>query len=462
MLTLAPNGDVLIGGSDGKVAFSTDGGSSFTATEKMVEDVSGAVIVVADPDYENNNIIYASNAGGTTKTVYRASATKTTTFSGRGPTLGTGHIIRGMVEANGLIYVLSSDGSASKLWRNMLSETTLATADTAALALWSGRSTSSGLTATPAALKVSDGPKFWAVTTTDLLSITDPIAVVGPQLNVPASAATIPVNPQTGRAYTITFSFDRYHNKYVTGLQLQIATDSAFTGVVTDLTNIAVDKDQISVTVGPNATYAAEYMPGYTYYWRVRTSETSPMYSPWSEVRSFTVESLGILPTAIQAPAPGAANVPVMPTFSWSATEGAIAYEFAIDPGWQLAGVDNALKTNTYVTDHPLEYDTSYTWKVRAVFNFKPADYGEWVSGVFTTMAEPAPVAKPYTCPQDGLTFATEAELAEHWAKFHGAPAPPAPAPPAVPDWALVTIIIIGAVLFIAVIVLIVRTRRVV
>ena len=235
------------------------------------------------------------------------------------------------------------------------------------------------------------------------------------------------------------------------------------------MTNVSVDKDTISVTIGPNAAYPAEYMPGYTYYWRVRNNDVSGDYmlSPWSEVRTFTVESLGKLPTTIQAPSPGATNIPAMTTFSWSATEGAIAYEFEIDPGWKLAGAANALKTNTYVPDHTLEYDTSYTWKVRAVFvhatKTVAGDWGEWVSGVFTTTAESGPVVKPYSCPSCGLSFNTEEELAEHWANFH-AVAPPAPVTPApaVPDWALVTIIIIGAVLFIAVIVLIVRTRRVV
>ena len=47
MITLAPNGDILVGGSDGKVAWSTDGGSTFTASQDMVGGVSGNVHVVA-------------------------------------------------------------------------------------------------------------------------------------------------------------------------------------------------------------------------------------------------------------------------------------------------------------------------------------------------------------------------------------------------------------------------------
>ena len=308
-ITLAPNGDILVGGSDGKVAFSTDGGSTFTATENLVGATSGNVRIVADADYADNNIIYASVTG---LSLYRATATKTTTFTGRGPTLDTGHEILGLAAAEGLIYVLSANSTAgSKLWRNMAD---LATADTASLALWSGRSTTNEYLATPQALKVSDGPKFWAVDTTndDLDSITDPIAIVGPTLKAPTEKIKIPVNPLTGRAYTITFAFERYPSKYVTGLQIQIATDDNFDGVVTDET-VTVSKDSTAVTIGPFATLAAEYMPGYTYWWKVRTAVDGPMLSPWSEVRSFTVEEIVIEPPieVIIPPAPPAPDITV-------------------------------------------------------------------------------------------------------------------------------------------------------
>jgi hypothetical protein len=472
MITLAPNGDILVGGSDGKVAWSTDGGSTFTASQDMVGGVSGNVHVVADPDYENNSTIYCANNAESPDQVRRAKTDKTTTFSGRGPTIDSTQDVTGMTEANGLIYVMTANITHSKLWRNMTSNTPLATADTAALALWSGRSAANQYLAAPKSIVVSDGPKFWAVDTVganDLDSFSDPLAVNAPTLNTPASGAAIPVNPETGRAYTITFGMDRYHNKYATGLQMQIATDSDFTGVVTDLDSITVDKDTISVTVGPNAAYPSEYMPGYTYYWRVRNNDASGDYmlSPWSEVRDFTVEELGILPTELQSPMPGATGTSLTPAFSWTSTVGAIAYEFEIAkdeaftvPGWKRAGSSGSLPNPAYVAEHELELSTTYFWRARPVFSFKPASYGDWATSTFTTMGEaPPPPPEKYTCAQCGLVFESQEALAEHFAKYH----PPAAAPPpAVPTWALIAIIAIGAVLFIALIVLIVRTRRVV
>jgi hypothetical protein len=443
MIALTPNGDILVGGSDGKIAFSTDGGSTFTATEKMVGDVSGDVRVVADADYDSNNIIYASNTG---VSLYRGKASKTTSFSGRGPTLDSNHEITGLAEVGGLIYVLSANTTDSKLWRNMGD---LATADTASLAHWSGLSTGNEYSATPQALKVSvsDGVNtFWAVDTvgaSDVDSATDPLATEGATLKAPASGDTIPVNPQTGRAYTITFAFDRYPSSKVTGLQIQVATDSSFNGIITDQ-DVTVSKDSTAITIGPFAEYPAEYMPGYTYYWRVRVNDVNGDYmlSPWSGIRSFEVEpATGVVPV-LTAPGSGANDVSRTPTFAWTPVEGATSYTFQIaldagftQPGWTTSGLTN----NAYVAENELEYSTNYYWKVTPYQGTTPM--GDAAVGVFTTMAQPT--APPTT------------------------PAPTTVTPPTVviptpiPTYLLWTIVGIGALLVIALIVLIVRTRRV-
>jgi len=100
-----------------------------------------------------------------------------------------------------------------------------------------------------------------------------------------------------------------------------------------------------------------------------------------------------------------------------------------------------------------------------------------WSGGVFLTVAEVIPEPEPepvWTCPQCGLDFATRAALAAHAATAHPPVEPPdiivepdveviVPLPaetPITPAWIYV-IIGVGAVLVIALIVLIVRTRRV-
>ena len=144
------------------------------------------------------------------------------------------------------------------------------------------------------------------------------------------------------------------------------------TGFVEKISTATVNSTSATAFLNVSAD---TFMPGETYYWRVRLNSTGPVYSPWSEVRSFTVGELPEAPAPVvitQAPAP-VISVPPAPEIVLEAPEIVI----------------------------------------------------------------PAPTPAP--------------EIV--------IPAAPAPAP-AVPSWAIYAIIIIGAVLVIALIVLIMRTRR--
>ena len=91
----------------------------------------------------------------------------------------------------------------------------------------------------------------------------------------------------------------------------------------------------------------------------------------------------------------------------------------------------NALKGTVFESEEKLDYDTTYYWKVQAI---SASSESEWPEGVFTT--ESAPPEKPTPAPTP----------------------PPAPEPET-PAYIWV-IIGIGAVLIVAMIILIVRTRR--
>jgi hypothetical protein len=192
----------------------------------------------------------------------------------------------------------------------------------------------------------------------------------------------------------------------------------------------------------------------------------APLITPWSETWEFT-----ILPTEpripmLQNPQPGAVDAPLSPNFQWAAVEDASSYTFQLAkdaaftiPGWTTKG----LTTNALMSEHELDPGTTYYWRVQAVLI--PAVKGgtagatsDWATGVFTTMTEAEPVAEKYACPQCGLVFDSQQELADHWAKYH-APVP-ADTKPVIPEYLLWVIIGVGAVLIIALIVLIVRTRR--
>jgi len=191
----------------------------------------------------------------------------------------------------------------------------------------------------------------------------------------------------------------------------------------------------------------------------------------------------------ISTPAVGAKDVSLRPVFGWAPVAGADAYYFQLadNPNFVLPIMDSSgdlgrLVVTYYAYVAGLDYSKSYYWRVKAVSGTVEAGNlaeGSWGGGVFSTVAEvipepePEPEAPIWTCPQCGLTFDTRAALAAHVASAHPPEEPPVitieqpdivvPLPaetPITPAW-IYAIIGVGAVLVIAVIVLIVRTRRV-
>jgi hypothetical protein len=241
-----------------------------------------------------------------------------------------------------------------------------------------------------------------------------------------------------------------------TSYQYQVADDAEFLSVMTSDFSTGQQKR------------VTEFIPGNTYYWRVRVAQATatgttpdatpmgaPLMSPWSDARMFTVTETtaavelsggaAVMMPAIRAPIAGASGVSTAPTFAWEAVTGADSYTFQIAkdaafkvPGWttsKLAGTG-------YTAEHELDYSTSYFWKVTAFKGAAP--HGEAATGVFTTMAKPVEAVTPeIVVPAPQVTIE-------------------APATPAIPTYILWIIVVVGAVLIIAVIVLIVRTRRVV
>jgi hypothetical protein len=185
---------------------------------------------------------------------------------------------------------------------------------------------------------------------------------------------------------------------------------------------------------------------GRSYYWRVRTEIGEPILSPWSEGWEFTTAMgaaqwnpfVGGVP---EAPYNGATNVPIRPTFAWNAADWATGYEFELSTGPAITADGyftdaligktgaNALTNTVWQSEQDLDRSTTYYWHVRAI---SKTTKSEWASAVFSTeAAPPAP--------------------------------PPPPPPPVVPEevtpFYIWVIIGVGALLVIAVIILIVRTR---
>jgi hypothetical protein len=197
-------------------------------------------------------------------------------------------------------------------------------------------------------------------------------------------------------------------------------------------------------------------MPGTTYYWRVRVASNSPMQSAWSPMQSFAVQQLQAIVPVLSSPSNGfSVTAGMAPAFSWNPIASATSYKFEVstDPAFAttIYSTTTASAGAAIPSSVKLVAGTNYFWRVKTL---TPAE-GDWsaVSNfsvaavvappVVTTQAPPTltvilpPVTTTSIVIPPATTQTTEVNPSYIWA-----------------------IIIIGAVLVIAVIVLIVRTRR--
>jgi len=168
-----------------------------------------------------------------------------------------------------------------------------------------------------------------------------------------------------------------------------------------------------------------------------------------------------VLATApdIIAPETGDDTVSLTPIFAWGAVAGADGYYFQladnanfVTPMVKLDGDLGRLVVTAYAYVGELPYSTAYYWRVQAVSGTVAAGNlleSAWSTGVFITMAEPAEELPPVVVQeQPPVIIEPIVEVIT-----------PA-ATEITPSWIYV-IIGVGAVLVIALLVLIVRTRRV-
>jgi hypothetical protein len=174
-----------------------------------------------------------------------------------------------------------------------------------------------------------------------------------------------------------------------------------------------------------------ELTPGTKYFWRVRVACDSPQVSKWSDYRSFDT---ALSATIFCSPECGAEDITLTPNFSWSAVTDATSYEIevSLSEDFDTLVASGTPTINAWDGIPELDYSTTYYWRVRAV---KDGVYSGWTYCLFSTIEEPAePVepVEPVEIVQEEIT----------------------------PTWIWV-IIGIGGALTIAVIILIVTTRRV-
>ncbi|MBL7126716.1 MAG: hypothetical protein ISS58_05875 [Dehalococcoidales bacterium] len=384
--------DMLIAGSDaGYVGYTADGNSSWSTVTVQLTHASATQVTasgLADGDF-----IYAAVAGandtvalverweiGTSTSWKDLGAATTTDLGGDGTADECGAFGIALVE--GVLYVAMENidtnaGSADSVVFSTLDPH--GSAPTWSMLV----SADETFVTTPSALRTSEGSTvLWALDTTGqkLFSYTDTMSAAGPALLAPAHGGEISMNPVSGTAYDVSFTWERASKADI--YQVDVSFDYDFAERFPRITTTSTTASTVAQIAGPSGTAGTNlinFMPETTYYWRVRASSTeadTTVYSPWSAARSFTVAELpeAQAPVIIQQPPAPVISVPPAPN----------------------------------ITLQPPE------------------------------IVLPAPPPAP---PEIVI------------------PAAPAPTPP-VPTWAIYAIIIIGAVLVIALIVLIMRTRR--
>jgi len=469
---------VIVGNNSGSVSYSADGANTWTKVPKAVGDAGN--VQVDATGVATNDYIFVVTDVGTPPKVWRwqigvsadwidltsnIPTTAGTTFKGYGIELTDKNIL----------YVMAYDttGNAISFLGHSLNPTSSGTVYWSGLPYGAAAPNTRKFNDLPQAFTVNKvgttGYQIWAIDTTastgGLYNFKDTVALVGPTLNSPAKGFQNPVNPITGRSVDVQFSWNN-PSDYVSNYELKVYTDAATNFQVGSTISVSSTSATASVLAGP-FTNGIEYAPGSTYYWKVRVNGVNSVtpatgnnwYSQYSEVRDFSIQPGVALVTKPLSPINGAANISALPSFSWEPISGTTEYTFVLSktPDLKNPVVNAKVAGTAYAVTTALDPGTTYFW---AVTPTAPVAGGQSSIANFTTA--PKATVAPTSAPPVTITVVP----APTFTIPAPAPAPtiiiptPAPPPAQIAPGYIWAIIIIGAVLVIAVIVLIVRTRR--
>ncbi len=420
--------DVLIGGVGGRVSRSTDGGTSFTPVGPAIGG-AGLTWVAFDAAFDTNSTILATEAAGNAYRWVLGTDVRWTPID-----LAPSGVSVGMAVADdGTLYQADPTVVTALVGGIRRSLNPLAAMVPRPPTFeWVANAQGLTLTYTLVTIAEADNALFCVENSggagaNRVLAFDDTLSAgqPGPTLNLPVDGSVLTL------ANVSTFNWNAVAG--ATGYDLWYDTSSTW-GTATRV-----------VTVLGGTTVRAALPTDLPYYWRVRVTLGGPVRGAWSE----TWKVIPQLVTAVNSPAqqnPNPANmthrdVALQPTFNWSALLWATKYQIQVanDSAFSDMIADETLGAVTsWQLPTKLDYSTSYYWRVKAM---SAASTTDWSAGVgFTTIAPPPPPPPPPPAP---------------------APAPIVEVTEITPGW-IWAIIAIGAVLVIAVLILIVRTRRVV
>jgi hypothetical protein len=472
--TIAVNGDyVLVGGRNGDVSYSDDGGATFTLLEDVGDD--GDLVTVAfDSYFDDNNVIYAALAKDTNPTtggIYRWVIDESENWTDLQAWHGVVYTGLVLSNADGNPFTTAETGGvlyASYIgWDGECGKTGVARCLTPAAEIsceqcveWDYLDESNpddlfyncggdfmDFEAWPDALKIcgclspdsnaklfalDDGWDYDMCKGEDgtVWTFEDCYAKKAPSLKSPADGFSAPAGCAYCENLPFTLKWDAVCD--ACDYDIQIAMDEDFTELVGYDVGEEYGGPDVLRTTGLAYVVTGGLTSEVTYYWRVRAHEAGTgqrIHSWWSDVRSVTVAPAGGAGVNLVTPEAGATDVVrTKLAFTWSKVASATKYEWVLSKNADLSSPvesQSGLTKTAYTCTKTLEYDTPYYWQVTAYKG--DAAISASTIGTFRTVAETVPVT-PVTAPT--------------------------------PFWVWV-VIAIGAVLVIVVIVLIFRTRRV-
>lgn len=208
---------------------------------------------------------------------------------------------------------------------------------------------------------------------------------------LPPSAPTLvsPANGATGISTGPTLTWNASTN--ATSYHLQVATDSAFSKLVVDQSNITATSSGISGLTS-----------GTKYYWHVNASNTGGT-SSYSVTYNFTTQIAAPSAPTLASPASGATGVSTSPTLTWNASAGATSYRLQVstDTGFSKIVVDQSNLASTSLALSGLANGTTYYWHVNASNTGGTSAYS--TTSNFTTQIA-APLAPTLASPANGST----------------------------------------------------------
>jgi bacillolysin len=184
----------------------------------------------------------------------------------------------------------------------------------------------------------------------------DDVSVYGCVGNPGVPALAVPANG--GLTTTYLPKLDWGNSAFADHYQLQVAMDAAFPApLLVDVQNLLASDYTFGTPLPDNSKY----------YWRVRTVNAAGVISAWSAVRYFRTPL--VTPGQIE-PANDAVAVlkNLRPTFSWSASPGAVSYTLTVATAATMAGLVHkaTVTTLSYTPLVDLPAGKTLYWKVQA------------------------------------------------------------------------------------------------